>query len=387
MARKATPPADDAPDLDPAWRDRIRARLVDWYEGARRPLPWRDDRDPYRILVSETMLVQTTVTAVVPYFERFLARFPTVRDLAESDESDVVKAWEGLGYYRRARQLHAAAKAIVRDHGGAVPDDHDALLALPGVGRYIAGAVLSFAFGRPAPIVEANTQRVLARWLAWRDDIRTTRSQSRLWEAAARLVPNDDPATFNQAFMELGALVCIPRQPLCLTCPVSSDCRARHLGIQDKLPTTTPKPPPLEVSEACVVVLHEGRVLVVKRGPGVLWEGFWEFPTLHLSGPDPARRVFDPPVALAEAVRRLTGVSTSVAPTVTTFRYGVTKHRVTLAVHLGRFLSGQPNPGPGMVDAAWRTIEGLNDLTMGSATRRVVAWLTTMGEELSLRPD
>ena len=379
MARKAPIATDDSPDLDPAWRERMRARLVAWYAEARRPLPWREDRDPYRILVSETMLVQTTVAAVVPYFHRFLARFPTVRDLAEADEGDVVKAWEGLGYYRRARQLHAAAKAIVERHGGVVPDSLDALRALPGVGRYIAGAVLSFAFGRAAPIVEANTQRVLSRWLAWRDDIRSSTSQARLWEAAARLVPEDDPATFNQAFMELGALVCIPRQPLCLACPVLADCRARHLGIQDMLPITIAKPPPLEVSEACAVVRHEGRVLMVRRGPGVLWEGFWEFPTQHLAGPDPARRSFETPIALAEAVRRLTGISSSVAPTATTVTYGVTKHRVRLAVHPARFLQGQPSPGPGMVEAGWVAVEVLADLTMGSATRRVVSWLLASG--------
>src|SRR5712672_566343 len=142
MARKArtrsiADRADDAPDLDPAWRDRIRAELVEWYGAAHRPLPWRADRDPYRILVSEMMLVQTTVAAVVPYFERFLARFPSVEALAGADESAVLKAWEGLGYYRRARQLHAAARAIVRDHGGTFPDDPEALRALPGVGRYI----------------------------------------------------------------------------------------------------------------------------------------------------------------------------------------------------------------------------------------------------------
>ncbi len=380
MARKARPrsgpeTAGDAPDLDPAWRGRIRSHLVDWYGHAHRPLPWRVDRDPYRILVSETMLVQTTVAAVVPYFERFLARFPTVRDLAEADEADVVKAWEGLGYYRRARQLHAAAKAVVRDHGGLIPDDPDALRALPGVGRYIAGAILSFAFGRAAPIVEANTQRVLARWLDWEDDLRSTRSQARLWEAAGRVVPEDDPATFNQAFMELGALVCISKNPMCLTCPVASDCLARQRGRQDAIPVVTPKPPPLELSEACVAVRDEDRILVVKRGPGTLWEGFWELPTIHLSGPDPARRSFGAPVALAEGVRRLTGVSAEVGPVATTVTFGVTKHRVTLDVHLGRKIEGEPQPGPGMVEARWATFAELEDLTRGSATRRVLAWL------------
>ena len=273
------------PDLDPAWVGAVRAKLAAWYEGARRDLPWRADRDPYRILVSETMLVQTTVAAVVPYFARFLARFPTVAALAAADEAEVVKAWEGLGYYRRARQLHAAARAVVRDHGGVIPDDPEAVRALPGVGRYIAGAVLSFAFDRPAPIVEANTQRVLARWLAWRGDLKASATQARLWEAAGRLVPPVGAGTFNQAFMELGALVCTPRAPLCLVCPVSAECRARALGLQDRAPVTTPRPPPLASAEASALVFREGRVLIVERGAGGLWAGFWEFPTVHVSAP------------------------------------------------------------------------------------------------------
>src|SRR6185437_6569864 len=181
MSKRAVDDALDegALDLDRAWVGRMRARLLAWYEGGHRALPWRESRDPYRILVSEMMLVQTTVAAVLPFYERFLSRFPDVRALAAAEEAEVLKVWEGLGYYRRARQLHAAARVIVATHRGAVPDDMESLRALPGVGRYIAGAILSFAFDRPAPIVEANTQRVLARWLAWGDDLRSTRSQAR----------------------------------------------------------------------------------------------------------------------------------------------------------------------------------------------------------------
>ncbi len=374
--------AATAPDLDPSWLGRVRARLVDWYAGAHRPLPWRADRDPYRILVSETMLVQTTVAAVVPYYERFLARFPTVGALAVADEADVLKAWEGLGYYRRARQLHEAAKAVVRDHGGSIPADPDALRALPGVGRYIAGAILSFAFGRAAPIVEANTRRVLARWLDWGEDLGTSRSQARLWEAAARVVPADDPGTFNQAFMELGALVCVPRAPLCLACPVAADCLARQAGRQDIVPAIAARPAPVEVTEACAVAVDRDRVLVVRRGPGSLWEGFWEFPTIHLTGPDPARRGFGAPVALAEGVRRLAGVSTSVGPVASTLKFGVTRHRVTLEIHPARPLGppATPRPGPGMVEAAWKTPDELEGLARSAATRRVVARLAKAGD-------
>ena len=238
-------------DGDRAWVERVRQRLVAWYEREHRDLPWRGTHDPYRILVSELMLVQTTVAAVVPYYTRFLARFPDVRALAEAEEPEVLKLWEGLGYYRRARQLHAAARTIVADHGGTFPRDPDAIRALPGVGRYIAGAILSFAFDLPAPILEANTQRILARWLPCREDVKQPAVQERLWRAAGRLVPPTGAATFNQAFMELGALVCIPRAPLCLVCPVAAECRARALGIQEQVPVLASKPPPLVVTEAC----------------------------------------------------------------------------------------------------------------------------------------
>jgi A/G-specific adenine glycosylase len=370
-----------SPDLDPAWRDPIRQRLVTWYEGAGRKLPWRESRDPYRILVSEMMLVQTTVTAVVPYFARFLDRFPTVADLASADEDNVLKAWEGLGYYRRARQLQAAAQVIVADHGGVFPDDPIAIRALPGVGRYIAGALLSFAFDRPAPIVEANTQRVLARWLAWDEDLKTVRSQNRLWEAASRIVPEVGPGTFNQAFMELGALVCIPRKPLCLACPVAGECLSRKLGVQDQIPRFVARTPPKAVSEACLLVVRDGKLLIVKRGKGRLWENFWEFPTVHLGGPDPAGRGLAEAgeIDLERGLIRLTGVRASIGPVSRIIRFGVTTHRVTLEAHLAEWLDGEPIPGPGLVEAAWESIDRLDGYTLSSASRRLVAWLSGSG--------
>jgi A/G-specific adenine glycosylase len=366
-------PAD--PDLDPAWVDRVRRGLAAWYERGHRDLPWRQGRDPYRILVSEMMLVQTTVAAVVPYFERFLARFPTVAALAAADEVDVLKAWEGLGYYRRARQLHQAARAVVQDHGGAVPDDPEAIRALPGVGRYIAGAILSFAFDRPAPIVEANTQRVLARLLAWDADLKAAASQARLWQAAERLVPPEGAGTFNQALMELGATLCTPRAPLCLVCPVAGDCRARALGLQDRLPVKSAPPPPLEVVESCALVRRDDRILIVQRGPGRLWEGFWEFPTVHVAGADPAGRSFGAPADLAEGVRRLTGVAIRVGRAAKDLRFGVTKHRVTLTAHTAVPLGGEPTPGPGLVRVAWEAPQALADYPFGSAGRRLAAWV------------
>src|SRR5262249_55796601 len=270
------------------------------------------------------------------------------RSLAEADEGDVLKAWEGLGYYRRARQLQAAAQQVVRLHGGSIPHDAEAVRALPGVGPYIAGAVLSFAFDRPEPIVEANSQRVLARLVALRDDLKSTAARRRVWLAAARLVPPRRAGDFNQALMDLGAMICTPRQPSCLLCPVAASCRARRLGLQDVIPRTTPKPPPTAVSEACAVVHRRGRLLIVQRGPGRLWERFWEFPTIHRAGPDPAGRSFGSPVELAEGVRRLTGVAADIGPPSASIRFGVTNYRVTLEVSRGEARSGSPEPGPGL---------------------------------------
>ena len=328
------------------------------------------------------MLVQTTVAAVIPYFARFLARFPDVGALAGAEESEVVKAWEGLGYYRRARQLHAAAKVIVEEHGGVIPDDPAAIRALPGVGRYIAGAMLSFAFDRPAPILEANTQRVLARWLALGEDMKTGSAQARLWEAAARLVPERNAGTFNQAFMELGALICTPRAPLCLVCPVAAECRARILGLQDALPAASPRPAPLVASEAAAIVFRRGRVLIVKRGAGRLWEGFHEFPTIHVAGADPAGRAFaDGPVELSEGVRRLTGARAEIVAPARAFTYGVTKHRVRLEAFEARGLSEELVPGPGLAAAFWERPGDLANHAFSSAGRKLIAWVVDRSAE------
>ena len=191
--------------LPQSWIEQVRTALGSWYEESQRDLPWRNRDDPYAILVSEMMLVQTTVSAVIPYFERFLSQFPDPQTLANAPETEVLKAWEGLGYYRRARQLQAAARMIVERHQGQLPRDASAVRALPGVGRYMAGAILSFAFDLPEPIVEANTQRVLARLFAWPEDLKTRKSQLWLWEMAGRLVPRQGAGKFNQALMDLGA--------------------------------------------------------------------------------------------------------------------------------------------------------------------------------------
>jgi A/G-specific adenine glycosylase len=380
-----SPVRDEGPalDQDEGWVSGMQARLMAWYTEARRDLPWRANRDAYRILVSEMMLVQTTVTAVIPYFERFLNQFPDAGSLAAAAESDVLKAWEGLGYYRRARQLQAAAQTIVREHGGAIPDDPTLVRALPGVGRYIAGAILSFAFDRPEPIVEANSQRVLARLLAISENLKTASTLDRLWQAAARLVPATGAGIFNQALMELGALVCTPREPACLVCPLLTLCEARRLGLQDRLPIVTRRPKPLAVTEACAIVTSAGGILIVQRARGGLWEQFWEFPTIHLAGVDPAGRSFGEPVDLAEGVRRLTGIVVRPGPPVKSVLYSVTKHRVNLIAHLAQAPAATPRPGPGLVDARWAEPAALGQYTFSSPSRRLIAWINHEPDRLA----
>ena len=375
-------------DGEPAWVEAVRGRLTAWFAAEQRPLPWRADRDPYRILVSEMMLVQTTVAAVVPFFERFTREFPDFDALAGADEDRVLKAWEGLGYYRRARQLHAAAKAVVAEHGGRMPTDPAAVRALPGVGRYMAGAILSQAFDLPEPIVEANSRRVLARLLALTEDLATARAQARLWEAAAGLVPPTGAGDFNQALMELGALICTPRTPRCLLCPVEGFCEARRLGVEGDIPRPTPRPAPKEVAEACAVVVRGGRLLLVRRaGPG-LWAGFWEFPTVHREGPDPAGRSAGSPLGLEGGVERLTGVPIAVAGLVTSLTYGVTRYRVRLDAFAATALPGpaEPTPGPGMSAAGWFAIDDLAGLTFSAAGRKLVATIRSSPSAWGLDP-
>src|SRR6266852_396195 len=218
------------------FRRQLCRSLLAWFDRHRRDLPWRRSRDVYHIWVSEVMLQQTQVATVIPYFKRFLEAFPTLADLAAAEEGDVLRLWEGLGYYRRARDLHRAAQRVVADHGGRIPQEPALLASLPGIGRYTLGAILSQAFDRRLPILETNSQRVLCRLFGRRCDPRRGQARRWLWEIAESLLPARRVGAFNQALMELGALVCTPAVPRCGACPVRALCAARRLGIQDEIP-------------------------------------------------------------------------------------------------------------------------------------------------------
>lgn len=254
-------------------------------------MPWRETRDPYHIWISEVMLQQTQVATVIPYFERFTARFPAIRDLAEAPLDDVLKHWEGLGYYSRARNLQKAAQQIVAEHGACFPEDYAAIRALPGVGDYTAGAVASIAFNQPQPAVDGNVFRVLARLFLLADDITLPRSR-RTFEAVAReLIPPGEAWRFNQAIMELGATVCTPANPRCGQCPVAAWCQARAVERVREFPVKSKKTAVKEVSFLVGVVQDEiGRLLIARRPAKGLLGGLWEFPTGEATGAvDPAQ--------------------------------------------------------------------------------------------------
>jgi A/G-specific adenine glycosylase len=255
---------------------RLHRDLLGWYAAARRDLPWRRTRDPYAIWVSEIMLQQTRVDTVMPYFERFMARFPTPLALAEAPEDEVLAAWSGLGYYRRARMLHAGARAVAAQ--ATMPSTRDTLLELPGIGRYTAGAIASIAFEEPVGLVDGNVARVLARVFLLEDDMRRA-GMKRAEELAETLVPKNAPGDWNQALMELGATVCVPRSPSCGRCPIAASCRALAMGRVHELPVMgeKAKPKPVRV-QALVARTKDGRVLLARRRAGGLFAGLWEPP-------------------------------------------------------------------------------------------------------------
>lgn len=276
--------------------------LLAWFDRFQRPLPWRESRDPYRIWVSEIMLQQTRVETVIPYYQRWLERFPDLPTLAQAPEEVVLQAWAGLGYYARARNFQRAAQEVCARYGGAVPADAAAFARLPGVGAYTTGAVMSMAFDQPLPAVDGNVLRVLARWLGLREDVTRAPVRRRIQSLVSRWVPEHRPGDFNQALMELGATVCLPRRPHCPACPLVSGCQAFAAGEQVLLPVKTGKAPPRVVPMVAGVVVAADRCLVTRRPSTGLLGGMWQFP----GGEVPAGQ--EPAAALAHLLRHEPGV-------------------------------------------------------------------------------
>lgn len=258
--------------------------LLSWYRENKRDLPWRKTDDPYRIWVSEIMLQQTQVATVIPYYEQFLQKFPTVFDLAEADEQIVLKQWEGLGYYSRARYLHEAAKEVVNKHAGIIPNDKKEISKLKGIGPYTCGAIMSIAFNKPEPAVDGNVMRVLSRILLIDDNIAEAKTRKKFEKIVDKLISKDDPSSFNQGLMELGALICTPKSPLCLHCPVRDHCQAFQANVQTELPVKTRAKRPRIEPYIVVIIKNEDNSLLIEQRPNEgLLANMWQFPMVKVS--------------------------------------------------------------------------------------------------------
>ncbi|TMQ73850.1 MAG: A/G-specific adenine glycosylase [Candidatus Eisenbacteria bacterium] len=312
----------------------LQRRLLAWYDAHRRDLPWRRTRDPYPVWLSEVMLQQTQVATARPYYDAFLVRFPTLAALARAKPAEVLDAWAGLGYYRRARHLHEAAQTVMREHAGRVPDDPEAFGRLPGVGRYTRGAVLSICFDRPLPVLDGNVARVLARLFAVPAAIRDPRGARRLWALADVLVPMRRPGDWNQAVMELGATLCTPRAPACGRCPLRKSCRALAMGRVEEFPPAAQRRATETVCRAVALIARGGRVLMARR-EGPLLTGLWEPPGVELTGhASPVR-------ALRPALARL-GLKARLAPAGRTVRHTITHRAITVEVWRGTLTGAAP---------------------------------------------
>ena len=316
----------------------LRRKLLAWYARHARDLPWRRTRDPYAVWVSEIMLQQTQVATVIPYFARWMRRFPTVRRLAAADEADVLKAWEGLGYYSRARNLHRAAKEVVARYGGRLPRDVAALRALRGIGRYTAGAIASIAFGLDEPVLDGNVIRVLCRVFRIRQNPKAAPTRKRLWSLAEDLLPKGRASEFNQALMDLGATVCTPRDPRCDACPLAALCGANARGEQAKLPAMPTRKRTPHYDIAVGVIRRGDRILIARRPSEGLLGGLWEFPGGKTeSGETPEQAV------VREAAEEV-GIAVRVEAPLTTVKHAYSHFRVTLHVFLCRHVRGRPQP-------------------------------------------
>ncbi|HRU06967.1 MAG TPA: A/G-specific adenine glycosylase, partial [Candidatus Brocadiia bacterium] len=343
----------------------FRRALLRWYRRNRRDLPWRRTSDAYAILVSELMLQQTQVSAVIPYYERFLKRFPTPAALAAAKEQDVLRLWAGLGYYRRARQLQQAAQRAVLDHEGKIPPRYEDLLALPGVGPYTAAAVASIAFGQTRAVVDGNVARVLCRLLAFGDTPRAGPAAARIQQAAQALLAPRAPGDFNQAMMELGALICRPASPQCPVCPVRALCRAFALGQQESFPVPAQRPKTKVVQEWAPLILRGGRLLMLQRPPDGPWAGMWEVP--HV----PALPGESPRHGLTRAARQLGGLSIEPAQPAFTITSAFTHHRIEFHCALAHPDPGAPRP-PDSRPVRWVTPAQAARLPLPSAQKRII---------------
>lgn len=371
----ASAPTDSAGWSDSRQIPDLQQQVLKWFSEHARDLPWRQDITPYRTWISEIMLQQTQVATVIDYWIRFLKRFPTVTDLASAEEAEVLKLWEGLGYYRRARQLHAAARQIVDRHDGQFPTDYRDVLALPGIGRYTAGAILSISTDQPLPILEGNTIRLFARLLGMKTDPTRTENQKRLWQFAEQIVPRKNPGAFNQGLMEIGGQVCRLRSPECSVCPLKKHCPTFRNQWQETIPAPKEKPTQYESRfETVVLIERSGKYLCRQIPAGQRWAGLWDFVRIDLTDQihniDIGYQSLDDQrqqQLLQERVQETTGLQTHLHWTPWSIRHGVTRYRIHLRSVHSRKVKGRIKSGSGF---QWLTREQVQDHPFNVTARK-----------------
>ncbi|MHC4995541.1 MAG: A/G-specific adenine glycosylase [Planctomycetota bacterium] len=374
-------------------RQALRHALLRWYRRGHRPMPWRaeppDLPDPYHVLLSETMLQQTQVVTVIDYFHRFIEAFPTIRDLAAADDQRVLRQWQGLGYYRRARNLHAASRKIVEEFDGQIPDDTEQLLTLPGIGPYCAGAIASIAFGEGAPVVDGNVVRVLTRLWLIDDPVDLPATTRRLWSIAKTLVPRGrtraqrrdlargslrgedfprEPGDFNQALMELGATVCTPRNPSCDACPLRNRCAARVSGDPESLPIKKAKTTVKPVLHRIVAIRKGGRLLLTRRPDNGLWASMWQMPTHEAGVGSGVGRGSPSARGLKSYVREACSIEVTTPRHVVGFDHLTSHRRVRFELFVASYKAGRLKSGAGR----WLKKDELVDLPLANPQRHAI---------------
>jgi A/G-specific adenine glycosylase len=346
--------------MDPLLSRKIQTKLLRWFGKEGRDLPWRKTGDPYAIWISEIMLQQTQVATVIPYYQRFLKSFPTIRHLAKSDLSKVLKIWEGLGYYSRARNLHRASKIILNHFKGKLPENLTDLLTLPGIGKYTAGAVLSIAYNKEAPILDGNVKRVLSRLFAVSSNPVRGKTEDLLWQRSESLIPKGFASSFNQGLMDLGAMVCTPIDPQCSRCPLARLCKGKASGDPEKYPSRIVRKKIPHIEAIAAVLRRDGKVLLSQRPPKGLLGGLWEFPNWKSEAERRLRLRF----RLRNHIKKEMGINVKVKESLGTFKQTFTHFKLTLHVFHCEAMDGR---GKGK----WVSIENLRLFPMSRVHRRI----------------
>ncbi|MEN9225145.1 MAG: A/G-specific adenine glycosylase [Thermostichus sp. DRC_bins_24] len=356
---------------------RLRESLLGWYRDHGRDLPWRHTRDPYAIWVSEVMLQQTQVATVIPYFQRWMQTLPGIPALAAAPQQQVLKLWEGLGYYRRALNLHKAAQILMREQNGQFPKQLDRVLALPGIGRTTAGGILSAAFDAPLPILDGNVKRVLARLVALQQP--PAQCLPLLWALSEQVLDPVQPRVFNQALMDLGATVCRPKQPRCGECPWQTDCSAYNRGQQQQLPMSAPRTPRPHKQIAVAVVLRGQEILIDRRLETSMLSGLWEFPGGKIEPGETAAE------CVVREVKEEIGIDIEVVTELATIEHAYTHFTITLIAFICRYLGGEAQALQ-CTEVRWVNPAALSEFPFPGANQKLFpylhAWLAKQGDQL-----